>query len=111
MLCGICNGNLHIPLDLTKTIQSSFSPEPITVVLDAVVDTKGWMQDVTPALHDHLKAHQFRFKRDESGECKMYYKEWSTDSFWLPPAGLSLLPLGIDISNTSLTYNATCLFL
>ena len=84
----------NIISDLTKAIKSSFLPEPSVVVLDRVVNAKQWMQGVTQALHDHLKAHQFRFKRDESGECKMHYKEWSTDPFWLPPEGLSLLPAG-----------------
>ena len=63
----------------TKVIQSSLSLEPIIGILHSVVDTKGWMQGVTTTLHGHLKAHQIWFKRDESGECKMHYKEWSTD--------------------------------
>lgn len=36
----------------------------------------------------------------------MYYKEWSTDTFWLPETGLSLLPSG-DL----LIYIHTCLML
>ena len=60
----------------------------------SVVDTKEWMQHVTPSLHDHLKAHQFKFCRDQSGCCKMYYKEWSSDTLWLPQSGISLLPPG-----------------
>jgi len=78
--------------ELTQTIQTSFTPEPTVPVLDSVVDTKGWMKDQTQALHDHLKAHQFKFERNEMGECRMFYKEWSTDTFWLPQTGLSLLP-------------------
>ena len=81
-------------LDLSSAIRNSFTPEPVTVVLDSVVDGKEWMEDITPSLHDHLKAHQFKFQRDETGECKMFYKEWSTDTFWLPQTGLSLLPAG-----------------
>jgi len=50
------------------------------------------MLEQTPLLHDHLKAHQFKFQRNESGECVMFYKEWSTDTFWLPQGGLSFLP-------------------
>ena len=75
-------------------IRSSFTPEPITVVINSVVDTKGWMKEQTPALHDHLKAHQFKFERNASGECRMFYKEWSSDTFWLPETGLVLLPHG-----------------
>lgn len=55
------------------------------------------MKDQTQALHDHLKAHQFKFERNESGECQMFYKEWSTDTFWLPQTGLSLLPAGNSV--------------
>lgn len=77
--------------DLTEAIQQSFSPEPDVVVLDSVVDAKEWMEEVVPALHDHLKAHQFKFERNKVGECRMFYKEWSTDTFWLPETGLALL--------------------
>lgn len=73
-------------------IQSSLTPPPIVYVVDAVIDTKAWMSEKTPALHDHLKAHQFKFERNRLGEAQMYYKEWSTDSFWLPTGGLSVLP-------------------
>ena len=82
----------HYFPDLCEAIQSSFTPVPVVLELESVVDAKGWMEHVTPALHDHLKAHQFKFQRDESGDCKMFYKEWSTDTFWLPEIGLSLLP-------------------
>lgn len=50
------------------------------------------MSEQTLALHDHLKAHQFKFEQNCTGEAQMYYKEWSTDSFWLPTGGLSILP-------------------
>lgn len=55
------------------------------------------MCEQTPPLHDHLKAHQFKFQRSESGESRMFYKEWSTDTFWLPQNGLALLPTGNTI--------------
>ncbi len=69
------------------------------VVLDSVTEVKDWMSDQTPLLHDHLKAdqtpllhdhlkadqtpllhdhlkaQQFKFQRNESGECVMFYKE------------------------------------
>ena len=83
--------------DLAESIQSSFTPQPSTVTLESVVDAKGWMQHVIPSLHDHLKAHQFKFQRNELGECRMFYKEWSTDNYWLPQSGLALLPQGMSI--------------
>lgn len=55
-----------------EAVRQSFSPKPDVTVLESVVDAKSWMQEVTPALHDHLKAHQFK---NEMGVCKMYYKE------------------------------------
>ena len=73
-------------------IKASYTPQPIVYVLDSVVDTKTWMVEQTQPLHDHLKAHQFKFERIRTGETCMFYKEWSTDSFWLPSGGLSILP-------------------
>ena len=65
-----------------------------------MIDAKGWMKDQTPALHDHLKAHQFKFVRNESGHCRMYYKEWSIDDYWLPQTGLAILPTEIPVPTT-----------
>ena len=67
------------------------------MVLDSVTDVKAWMLEQTPLLHDHLKAHQFKFQCNEFGECVMFYKEWSTDTFWLPQGGLAFLPCGNNI--------------
>lgn len=50
------------------------------------------MAEQTPPMHDHLKAHQFKFEAGERGQCRMFYKEWSTDDFWLPQSGLAILP-------------------
>ena len=77
--------------ELTKAIQFSFSPKPKVVVLESVADAKAWMHNQTMPLHDHLKAHQFKFLRTEHGT-RMFYKEWSSDSFWLPDMGLDILP-------------------
>ena len=88
---------VYIIKALISTIKSSFTPEPVVIELESVVDAKEWMCDVTPALHDHLKAHQFKFEKNETNECRMFYKQWSTDTFWLPQTGLSLLPTGIHV--------------
>ncbi len=71
--------------------QKTFTPEPELMELTEVFDVKGWMSEVTPALHDHLKAHQFKFVRVNDGSTRMFYKEWSTDEMWLPSHGISLL--------------------
>ena len=88
---------LSLVSDLTKAIKSSFKHEQYVIELEVIVDAKGWMQEVTPVLHDHLKAHQFKFERNCNGECRMFYKEWSSDTYWLPDTGLSLLPAGINM--------------
>ena len=49
------------------------------------------MREQTPPIHDHLKAHQFKFVHTQEGT-KMFYKEWSTDDCWLPQTGLAILP-------------------
>ena len=81
-------------IELSSAIHDSFKPNPEVIVLQNVIDAKGWMQDQTSPLHDHLKAHQFKFQRNCNGQCRMFYKEWSTDNFWLPQQGLSILPTG-----------------
>ena len=80
--------------DPARVLKASFTPTPSVSILESVVDAKSWMQSVIPSLHDHLKAHQFKFQRNERDECRMYYKEWSVDDFWLPQGGLCLLPEG-----------------
>lgn len=59
--------------------------------MSQVYNYKQWMCQQTPSIHDHLKAHQFKFQKDAKGTVKMYYKEWSTDEFWLPQSGMSVL--------------------
>ena len=77
--------------ELKSVIQRSFKPTPNTVEIDEVYDVKKWMKPHTPNLHDHLKAHQFKFEKNQQGYSKMFYKEWSIDPYWLPHTGISLL--------------------
>lgn len=72
-------------------IEKSFSPEPEVVVVSQVHSTKEWMGPHIPSIHDHLKAHQFKFEKSQGEEVKMFYKEWSGDTFWLPQSGIPLL--------------------
>lgn len=72
-------------------IKRSFKPTPDTAEIEEVYDIKKWMKPHTPNLHDHLKAHQFKFEKNQEGHSKMFYKEWSIDPFWLPHSGISLL--------------------
>ena len=73
-----------------KVVRKSFSPEPELIEVDRVYDMKEWMLPCVPPLHNHLKAHLFKFERGEKG-IRMYYKEWSSDKFWLPNSGIILL--------------------
>ena len=69
-------------MSITYVVTKYLLSDLASVFLDASVYAKGWMVNVIPALHDHLK------------RMAMFYKEWSSDSFWLPQNGLSLLPEG-----------------
>lgn len=82
---------LFLSLELKQVIEKSFSPAPEVVEVSDVRDIKEWLLPHTPILHDHLKAHQFKFELGSDGESRMYYKEWSTDPFWLPESGMCLL--------------------
>jgi hypothetical protein len=71
-----------------------------------VYDTKSWMMPCVPPLHDHLKAHQFKFETYD-GSTRMFYKEWSTDDYWLPQVGMSML-VGCTLLKESLSYIPEC---
>ena len=48
------------------------------------------MKEIIPPIHDHLKAHQFKFVSTKDG-VRMFYKQWSTDDIWLPSQGVGIL--------------------
>lgn len=81
----------NIIIDLVQEIQNSFQQKPEVALVTHVFDVKKWMCNHIPNIHDHLKAHQFKFQKDGTGEVKMFYKEWSTDDFWLPQSGMYIL--------------------
>ena len=71
-------------------IKGSFHPQPEVVELTGVYDVKSWMMPHVPPLHDHLKAHAFKFEKN-NGSTRMYYKEWSYDKLWIPESGIDML--------------------
>ena len=74
-----------------QEVERSFSlTKPEVVLVNTVHNFKQWMAPYTPNIHDHLKAHQFKFVRGEKGT-KMFYKEWSIDSLWCPEGGVDIL--------------------
>ena len=76
--------------DLQKATEQAYSPNPEVAVVKVVHDFKKWMEPHVPPMHDHLKAHAFKFVKKE-GVMLMFYKEWSTDRQWLPKSGLAIL--------------------
>ena len=71
--------------------KQTFTPAPELKEHTEVYDVKEWMNEVTPAIHDHLKAHLFKFEQVSNSNTRMFYKEWSTDDVWLPSQGLGIL--------------------
>lgn len=63
--------------------------QPIARV-KVVHDYKKWMEPYISPIHDHLKAHAFKFMKHE-GRTVMLCKEWATDKNWLPKSGLHIL--------------------
>ena len=82
---------IFVCIELMSATKKTFTPEPALIEFKEMFDVKEWMTNVTPSIHDHLKAHQFKFVRIEDGGTRMFYKEWSTDDTWLPSRGLDLL--------------------
>ena len=76
--------------DLESTIASAYTPSPTVSCITYMWDIHTWLKPHIPQLHDHLKAHHFKIVMTEVGTC-MFYKEWSSDDFWLPEDGLALL--------------------
>lgn len=58
--------------------------------MSQVWDIHSWLKPHIPSLHDHLKAYQFKIVRKHSGAL-LFYKQWSTDEYWLPDGGLRVL--------------------
>ena len=79
-------------VDLQTATKNSFQPHPDVTVVTTVHDFKQWMEPHVPNIHDHLKAHAFKFVK-KNGMTMMFYKEWATDECWLPESGLAILAL------------------
>ena len=76
--------------DLQKAITKAYNPPPDVAIVKVVHDYKKWMEPHIPPIHDHLKAHAFKFVKHR-GTTVMFYKEWATDKSWLPKSGLQIL--------------------
>ena len=85
-----------IHADLLDVVgKSDTVSQPTGHILTTVFSVREWISGIAPALHDHLKAHQFKFERVQ-GKTRMFYKQWSTDVTWLPQHGMDLLQSGVS---------------
>ncbi len=63
---------------MTET-ELSITPQPNVVILREVRNVKEWIQPSLEDLHGHSSPHCFRFIKDEAGDVRMFYKNWSSD--------------------------------
>ena len=63
-------------LELIDAIKPTFTPIPELLELTELFDVKTWMKEIIPPIHDHLKAHQFKFISSKDG-VHMFYKQWN----------------------------------
>ena len=58
----------------------SFTPKPLTELLDQVFDVRNWLAPNINDIHGHTDPHCFRFSLI-NGIAQMHYKNWSDDSW------------------------------
>ena len=49
----------------------------LSFLLDAVYDIKEWLAPHAEQLHDHTQPKCFKFVRNSSGKCEMFYRNYS----------------------------------
>lgn len=49
----------------------------LSFMLDAVYDIKDWVAPHAEQLHDHTQPKCFKFIRNSSGKCEMFYRNYS----------------------------------
>lgn len=49
----------------------------LSFVLDVVFDIKEWLTPHVEKLHDHTQPKCFKFVRNSSGKCEMFYRNYS----------------------------------
>ena len=80
-----------------KILTKSYTPSPSVEFFYGVRDWKSWLDLASKqaksrkeALHGHLRPHQFKFLKGESGRAGMYWKRWARDASWFPKENVSL---------------------
>ena len=63
---------IFVCIELMSATKKTFAPEPALIEFKEMFNVKEWMTNVTPSIHDHLKAHQFKFVQIEDGGTRMF---------------------------------------
>ena len=50
--------HIFVCIELMNATKKTFTLEPALLEFTEIFDVKEWMTNVTPSIHDHLKAHQ-----------------------------------------------------
>ena len=64
-----------------KVTAQSFTPQPITVLLESSHDVRSWLAPYIEDIHGHNQPHCFRFTLNEDQQAVMHYKNWSHDGW------------------------------
>lgn len=62
---------------LMKVTAQSFSPQPITILLESIYDVRSWLAPYIDEIHGHSQPHCFRFTLNENEQAVMNFKNWS----------------------------------
>ena len=79
-----------------KATAQSFTPQPVTILLESVYDVRSWLLPYIDELQGHSQPHCFRFTLNQDGKSEMHYKKWSDDGW--SKEGLLLLKV-MDVYN------------
>ena len=79
-----------------KATAQSFTPQPLTILLESVFDVRSWLLPYIDELQGHSQPHCFRFTLNKDGMAEMHYKKWSDDKW--STEGLLLLKVMVNSS-------------
>ena len=64
-----------------KATAQSFTPQPITILLESVHDVRSWLAPFIKDLHGHSQPHCFRFTLNSDEQAVMHYKNWTNEGW------------------------------
>lgn len=68
---------------LLSVISQSSTPNPVSALVDGVLDFKAYVQPFLNTLHGHSKYGVFRFTLNSENHAELHYKQYS-DQPWQP---------------------------